>query len=323
MDIDFYKELIEKNYPRYFDGRDPEIHYGPMKELLARGGKRLRPILCMLTCDTLGGDLYDAIPTAIAIEFFHNFTLIHDDIQDNSLLRRGEPTLHIKYGIPLILNCGDGLYALSYQVLKDNENLLGVDKAWRIFCEMIDMNVLLVEGQAMDMEFKRDKDMDEDDVIELMRKKTGVLFGAAAGCGAIIADVTNEIKESIKCFWENIGIAFQIRDDILNLTGKEEDYGKKIGDDIAEGKPTLPLIHCLNNCNEDEREFIMDHLDHKYDYDKVKEVIDLFKKYGSIDYAEKIAEKILIDSYSAIEDISIQKKDDMLSFANYFIKRNK
>ncbi|BDC35511.1 MAG: polyprenyl synthetase family protein [Candidatus Methanoliparum thermophilum] len=323
MDIDFYKELIEDNYPKYFNGKEPEIHYGPMKELLARGGKRLRPILCMLTCDVFGGDVYNAIPTAIAIEFFHNFTLIHDDIQDNSLLRRGETTLHMKYGIPLVLNCGDGLYALSYQLLKDNEDLLGVNRAWRIFCEMIDMNVLLVEGQAMDIKFKRDKDLDEDGMIELMRKKTGVLFGAAAGCGAIIADVKNDVKESIVRFWENLGIVFQIRDDILNLTGKEEEYGKKIGDDIAEGKPTLILIHCLNNCNDDEREFIMNHLGLEYDYDKVKEVIDLFKKYGSINYAEKIAEKILTDSYAAIEDIDIPKKERMLSFANYFIKRNK
>jgi len=323
MEIDDYRRLIEENYPKYFERKEPEIHYGPMKELLMRGGKRLRPILCMLTCDTLGGDVYNAVPTAIAIEFFHNFTLIHDDIQDNSLLRRGKTTLHIKYGVPLILNCGDGLYALSYQVLKDNESLLGVEKAWRIFCDMIDMNVLLVEGQAMDMEFKRDKDMDEDGVIELMRKKTGVLFGAAARCGAIISDVTDDVKRAIGTFWENIGIAFQIRDDILNLTGKEEEYGKKIGDDIAEGKPTLPLIHCLKHCTSDEQKSIMAHLNTKYDYNKVKEVINLFKNYGSIEYAEKIAEKILTNSYADIENVSIQKKDDMLSFANYFIKRNR
>jgi Geranylgeranyl pyrophosphate synthase len=171
-----YKEMIDANYPKYLEGRRPISHYDPIKELLARGGKRLRPTLCMLSCDAFGGNVKSALPTAIAIEFFHNFTLVHDDIQDKSQLRRGEPTLHIKYGVPIVLNAGDGLYAISYQVLEDNEEILGIKKAWRIFKEMIDMNVLLVEGQAMDLGFSgtKEKEMSEDTFMELLRKKTGV-----------------------------------------------------------------------------------------------------------------------------------------------------
>jgi len=325
MSIKMYKEMIDANYPKYLEGRNPSSHYDPIKELLARGGKRLRPTLCMLSCDAFGGDVKDALPTAIAIEFFHNFTLVHDDIQDKSQLRRGEPTLHIKYGVPIVLNAGDGLYAISYQVLEDNEEILGIKKAWRIFKEMIDMNVLLVEGQAMDLGFSgtKEKEMSEDTFMELLRKKTGVLFKASARCGAIIADASEGDIDSIGSFWENVGIAFQIRDDILNVTGKEEEYGKKIGDDISEGKPTLLLIHCLKSCNTREKKIIMDNTSIPYDPDGVKKVIELYKRYGSIDYAERRAEECMRSSYDILDKISLQDKEEIRSFAEFFIERDK
>ncbi|VUT25209.1 MAG: Geranylgeranyl diphosphate synthase [Candidatus Methanolliviera sp. GoM_asphalt] len=340
MDIKMYKEMIDANYPKYLEGRNPSSHYDPIKELLARGGKRLRPTLCMLSCDAFGGDVKDALPTAIAIEFFHNFTLIHDDIQDKSQLRRGEPTLHIKYGVPIVLNAGDGLYAISYQVLEDNEEILGIKKAWRIFKEMIDMNVLLVEGQAIDLTFKREilknrrfsghgnlrfptEEMSEDTFMELIRKKTGVLFKASARCGAIIADASESDIDSIGNFWENVGIAFQIRDDILNVTGEEKEYGKNIGDDISEGKPTLLLIHCLKNCDAREKKIIMDNISVPYDPDGVKEVIELYRTYRSIEYAEERAEEYMRRSYNILNKISLRDKEEIRSFAEFFIERDK
>ncbi len=340
MDIKTYKEMIDANYPKYLEGRNPSSHYDPIKELMARGGKRLRPILCMLSCDTFGGDVKDALPTAIAIEFFHNFTLIHDDIQDESQLRRGEPTLHIKYGVPIVLNAGDGLYAISYQVLKDNEEILGIKKAWRIFKEMINMNVLLVEGQAIDLTFKREilknrrflergnlrfstEEMSEDTFMELIRKKTGVLFGASARCGAIIGGASESDINSIGSFWENVGIAFQIRDDILNVMGEEKEYGKNIGDDISEGKPTLSLIHCLKNCNAKEKKIIMDNTFVPYDLAKVRKVIELYKTYRSIEYAEERAEEYVRRSYEILDKISLQDKEEIRSFAKFFIKRDR
>ena len=315
--IDTYVNIFEYAYKKNLKGREPDTLYKPIIDLLGRGGKRLRPSLCLMACELVGCDIKKAMPTAICIEFFHNFSLAHDDIEDDSKLRRGEPALHIKYGLPIAVNVGDGLCALCYEALKENKRLLGVERAWKIFEEISELSVVLVEGQAMDFEFKERKKMSESEVIEMLRKKTAKLFAVSAKCGAIAGGASYETAEELGSAWENIGIAFQIRDDILNVTGEEEKYGKRIGEDIVEGKPTLLLIHCLKHCEAHEKEIIYKQ--------KIEEVVNLFRKYGSIKYSEEIARRYLRMGTDKIGKIEGKEeiKERMVTLAKYFVERER
>jgi len=334
LGIDAYVNIFEDAYKRNLDGRELDTLYKPIIDLLGRGGKRLRPSLCLMACELVGGDIKKAIPTAICIEFFHNFSLVHDDIEDDSELRRGEPALHIKYGVPIAVNAGDGLYALCYESLKENERLLGVERAWRIFKEIAGLSVVLVEGQAMDLEFKDRSEMRESEVIEMLGKKTAKLFAVSAKCGAIAGGASYEVAEELGSAWEDIGIAFQIRDDILNVVGEEGKYGKRIGEDIAEGKPSLLLINCLEQCELHEKEKIYKCF-HNYDKQEIEEVVNLFRKYGSIDYSEEIAMRYLREGTDKIRKIDIKGegegesksreeiKEKMVALAEYFVERER
>lgn len=322
--IDTHVTIFEDAYKKNLAGRVPDTLYKPIIDLLGRGGKRLRPSLCLMACELVGGDIKKAMPTAICIELFHNFSLAHDDIEDDSKLRRGKPALHIKYGLPIAVNAGDGLYALCYEALKDNGSLLGVERAWKIFEEIAELSVVLVEGQAMDLEFKERKEMSESEVIELLGKKTAELFAVSAKCGAIAGGASYETAEELGSAWEDIGIAFQIRDDILNVIGEEAKYGKRIGEDITEGKPTLLLIHCLEHCEAHEKEIIYNCF-YDYDKEKIEEVVDLFRRYESIEYSAEIARRYLRMGTDKIRKMEGKEeiKERMVTLAKYFVERER
>ncbi len=332
LGIETYVTIFEDEYKKSLEGREPDTLYKPIIDLLGRGGKRLRLSLCLMACELVGGEIEKALPTAIGIELFHNFSLAHDDIEDDSKLRRGEPALHVKYGVPIAVNAGDGLYALCYEALKENKGLLGVERAWKIFEEIAELCVVLAEGQAMDLAFKEGREMSESEVIETLRKKTAKLFAVSAKSGAIAGGAPYETAEDLGGAWEDIGIAFQIRDDILNVVGEEEKYGKRIGEDIAEGKPTLLLINCLEHCEAREKETIYECF-HNYDKAKIEAVVNLFKKYGSIDYSEEIAMQYLRRGTDKIRKMDIKGeaegkrgeeiKEKMVALAEYFVDRER
>jgi geranylgeranyl diphosphate synthase type I len=321
-DLSKYQDLFERSYLQYLTERSPELHYEIMIKLIERGGKRLRPILCMLSSKLVGGKPEDAIPVAVALEFFHNSTLLHDDIEDDSMLRRGKPTMHKIYGMPLALNAGDGLCGISYEILLRCRESLGLERSWKILSAFNKMNVILVEGQAMDISFRSDLDIDEVGVFELLRKKTGALFATSAYCGAIAGGADEKIASDLATMWENVGVAFQIQDDILNLTGEEEKYGKKIGDDISEGKPTLILIDALEKASESDKERIMASLNKPYDEKKIVDVIGMFEKTGAIQRARKVTDRYLKDAYSIADRFPRgEEHDQMVRLANYVVER--
>ncbi len=320
-----YVEMIERAWWERLKSREPSpTLYEPIKDILGRGGKRLRPCLCMLSCEFVGGDAADALPTALGIELFHNFSLVHDDIEDGSRLRRGQPTLHIKYGLPVAVNAGDALFALCFDVLCENERLLGVERAWRIFREIAALSVTLAEGQALDILFKQTMRMSVEDVIEILHKKTARLFAVSAKCGAIAGGAPDDITSKLGNAWEHIGIAFQIRDDVLNLKGSEEEYGKRIGEDIYEGKPTLIIVHCLARCNASERREIMKCLGN-YDKEAIENAIRIFEKHHSIEYAEKCAEKYLQEGLKILNKTegNAEMRQNMIALAEFFVERMK
>ena len=233
--------------------------YSIQKDYPLRGGKRFRPALLLLCAEWFGASYEDALPSAVALELFHNFALIHDDIEDSSLFRRGKPTLHHLHGIPLAINAGDSLFGMVYEILMSNRERFGDQKALDIISLFNQIFRATFEGQAYDIGWVANNHFPtRAEYFEMIRRKTGVYSGKGpCQLGALIADVPPDILEKIGDFGEALGIGFQIKDDVLNLeedAGELKEYGKERGGDIREGKRTLITIHMLENLNQTDSE---------------------------------------------------------------------
>ena len=255
-------EWIGKETMRCFpDGEPKEYLYDLMRDYPQRGGKRFRPALVLLCCELFGGDPQNALNSAVALELFHNFALIHDDIEDESLLRRGKPTLHLQHGIALALNSGDALLGLVHETLLNNNSRLSSSLSLQIHQHLNKVMRATFEGQALDIGWVAKRTFpDRAEYREMIARKTGWYSGRGpCQCGALIAGASEKEIETVGSFGEAIGIGFQVRDDLLNLTEKSENkapiagaggYGKERGGDIAEGKRTLITIELLERLAE-------------------------------------------------------------------------
>lgn len=252
------------------DACDDEINrlYGPdqrgsssLYELILdyplRGGKALRPALSIVTCLGLGGHLEAILPTAATLELYHNAFLIHDDIEDESLWRRGKPTLHIDHGVPIAVNVGDAMLSLSLQPLLDNVERIGLGPALRILRAVAHMTRQTVDGQALELEWVRSNawQLRDEDYLEMVELKTSwYSFITPLQAGAIAAGVGAEKLTPLEALGRHLGAAFQITDDLLNLRADPQDYGKEIGGDLWEGKRSLMLLHALRSAQPDDSE---------------------------------------------------------------------
>jgi geranylgeranyl diphosphate synthase type II len=222
--------------------------YELMLDYPLRGGKALRPALCIATCRALGGSVEAVLRTAAVLELYHNAFLIHDDVEDGSEKRRSEGTLHRLHGVPIAVNVGDGMLALTMEPLLDNIELLGLGRALRILRLVARMARESAEGQMMELEWVRNAQWmpsDRDYVRMVYKKTTWYTFLAPVLAGAIAAGADASVLRALARFATPLGVAFQIEDDVLNLAGREERYGKEIFGDLWEGKHTLVLIHAL------------------------------------------------------------------------------
>ncbi len=289
------------------DGLSPYLGV-PAGEYLERGGKGLRPAICLATCSAFGGDVEDALPSAAALELLHTAFLVHDDIEDDSELRRGKPTLHVTYGSALAINAGDGLAVLALGSLRQNERRLGRALAARIWSEFDFMARQTVDGQARELGWLRDGrvDLTPDDYLDLIMKKTcwyttllPLRVGALIGSGK---DVDLHLMLRFGFF---LGAAFQIRDDILNLTGSEGRYGKERLGDLREGKRTLMLIHLLAAATGPRRVRVEQYLalEPAERSNGVREdILDLMESHGSVAFAEEFARGIARSALVAFDD---------------------
>ncbi len=327
---------IEKILPRK---GTPQILYEGSWKYLEYGGKRWRPALLVLACKALNGKTEQAIPTAAALEIAHTFFLVHDDIEDYSNIRRGQPTLHVQYGIPHAINMGDFLFMKVYEALLSGKNLWGPEKTMKILGLFSEMFKETAEGQAMEIE-QRDKDLSEASFEwykTMSLKKTGFYSGGVpCSVGAVIAGGTEKQIEAMRKFGFGIGIAFQIQDDIINVTMAESDekvapgttggsVGKDFAGDLAEGKRTLMIVHLYEHANKKEREKLSKLIgNQKITLKEKRYIIDLMQKYGSIDYAKNYAKGILKKELNDLQK-HIPKSDGrskLEGLANFLVERN-
>ena len=282
------------------DGEPGQWLYAPMREYPSRPGKALRPALCMASARAFGANTSDVIGVAVAIELLHNAFLVHDDIADGSELRRGRPTLAAEYGMPAALNAGDGLAIVAGQVLRRATRVLDRDLADLVWVEFDTMAMRTLEGQALEVGWQWDnvEDLGPSDYLELIMHKTcwyttihPLRVGAILGSGGT-ADLSHLVR-----FGFHFGAAFQIRDDLLNLIGDEQSYGKEILGDLYEGKRTLTLMHLLSEAGGEDRALLSDYLRRSRadrTDDMVRTVRALMDDYGSIDFTREYAEGILL-----------------------------
>lgn len=280
--------------------------YGMLLPYILRGGKRMRPILAVLCCKAAGGDTDKIIKPSGIIEMFHNFTLIHDDIADDSKFRRGEPTLHISHGIPIALNSGDALYTLLWKELVNLDMEQG-DLRWleqRYAKTFKDV----AEGQGIELAWEREKrfDISEQSYLSMISGKTSSLLGLSCETGAFIGGADEDMRTRMRHFGIKIGAAFQIQDDILNVTGDFSKYKKEIGGDITEGKRTLMVIDCLKKSAKSDADRIMKILQsHSARKEDIDYVIKCFEGSGSIEFARNKASALVQeakDQIAGLED---------------------
>ena len=295
-DLARYGALVTDDLCRRFTtAAHPSYLAAPMSDYPSRRGKALRPSICLATCEAFGGTLDDALPSAVAIELLHNAFLIHDDIEDASLLRRGEPTLHRRYGTPLALNAGDGLALQAMATLRENIDRHGPRLAERIMMEFDFMSQQTVAGQAIELGWCRDNyvDLGPDDYLELIMKKTcWYTTVLPLRVGALLGSRGGAALDPMIEFGFHLGAAFQIRDDVLNLVGDPDVYGKEALGDLLEGKRTLMLIHLLASADPADRRWLVAYLGREPSErrtEDVDRVLELMVSYGSIAFASEFA----------------------------------
>ena len=339
-------ELIEKYIPRKFSRKTilfevnpPRYAYNlealnkaiaePIWEFLDRGGKRWRPSLFLLICEALGKNLEEFTDFAIIPEVIHNGTLMIDDIEDASEMRRGKPCTYKIFGLDIAINAGNAMYYLPLLPLIKNREKISKEKLNMVYEIYVKEMINLSLGQAMDIAWHRglanaDK-ISEKDYLQMCAYKTGTLARMSAKIAAVLAGANQELTEKLGRFAESIGVAFQMQDDILDLTGEE--FAKKKGgrgQDITEGKRTLIVIHTLKVASAEDRNRLIEILNMHTTNQKLRdEAIKIMEKYGSIDYVKNFARKIVEESWRDVEKLlpESEAKEKLNAFAKFLIER--
>jgi geranylgeranyl diphosphate synthase, type II len=300
----------------------PSELYEPVNYILNLGGKRVRPLLVLMGADLFDNNIEKALPAAFAVEIFHNFTLLHDDIMDEAPLRRGKPTVHARYGTNTGILSGDVMLIQAYHFLNKIENNDLKSKLFTIFNKMA---IEVCEGQQYDMNFERRDDVTLDEYIRMIELKTSVLIAAAFQMGALIGGASDEDGFQLYEFGRNFGIAFQIQDDILDSFGDPEKFGKKVGGDIIQNKKTYLVLQSYQLANDAQRidlERLMT-TPTKNETVKIDAVRDIFQQLDVLNYAQTAMYQFLEKSFNALDStpLSIERKNELKEWANDLMLR--
>ena len=320
--ISDYQDIVTTHFKFLAFKKEPNNLYEPIRYILSLGGKRLRPVLTLMTCEVFDVDCKKGLDAATAVEVFHNFSLIHDDIMDDAPLRRGNETVHEKWNINTGILSGDAMLILAYQYFEEYEPAV-----FRELAKLFSKTALEVcEGQQYDVDFETRDDVTISEYLKMIEYKTAVLVGAAMKMGAFVAQTSNENADSIYDFGLNLGIAFQLQDDYLDAFGNPETFGKQVGGDIIENKKTYLYLKAMEFASESEKGQLL-HLfsiQPSDNTDKINSVKDIFNQTGASAATQKAIEEYTLKALETLEKMNIgtDKKEILKSFAKNLMSRN-
>jgi len=316
-----YQELINKNLNEELIGNSPENLYAPIKYVLKIGGKRLRSALCLMACEMFSGDYQQAIKPALALEIFHNFTLLHDDIMDDAPVRRNKTTVHKKWDSNIALLSGDAMSIIAYKYIAQTP--VQLNQCLEVFN---DTALKICEGQQLDMDFENNINVTIKDYIYMISLKTAVFIACSLKIGAIIGGANAKDSQLIYDAGYNIGLAFQLQDDLLDTYGEKNKFGKQIGGDIISNKKTFLLINALQSANKQQHEELISQLSIKNSdpNEKIKTFIDIYNNLNVKDETLNQINNYLELAITDINDISINSnsKERLYQFVDYIRNRN-
>ncbi|VVB88385.1 Geranylfarnesyl diphosphate synthase [uncultured archaeon] len=308
-------KMVNESIPRFLTITPPDEMYLAMHHLLDAGGKRLRPSALLVAAEAVGGEPEDVIPAALAIELIHNVCLIHDDIIDGADMRRGYPTVHKIWGVSGGILAGDALYSKAFEILSYAKS--GPSQIVESMQILSKTCIDLCEGQWMDIDFQKRNDVTESEYLQMVEKKTAVLFAAGLKIGAVLSNASREEAQALWDFGCLAGVGFQIYDDVIDLIASEGILGKPEGMDIIEGKRTLIVIHALSKGVTIDA-FGKKDLTRK----EISGAIKILKETGSIDYALNVASSFIEAGKSALGILpDSEAKKILVGFADYMIER--
>jgi geranylgeranyl diphosphate synthase type II len=309
----FSVHFSQKHFPA-----EPATLYAPNEYFLKAGGKRIRPVLCLM-----GNELFDEIKPdawemATAIELFHNFTLIHDDIMDNAPLRRGMETIHKKYGQNTAILAGDVMLIAAYELM-NNVSLTVIRQVQNLFNTTAKE---VCEGQQYDMDFEKQESVSFDQYLRMIELKTSVLLAASLKMGAILGGAGQRNQELVYEFGRKLGLAFQVQDDYLDAFGDPGKFGKQVGGDIVANKKTFLLIHALETASAFQKKELKK-LMQENSADKVKKVAQIFKDCKADEWALQLKNKFSDEAFQHLEDIAVlsKRKEPLQELAGFLVKR--
>ena len=320
--IEKYQEDFLKYLKDFNINKDPKQLYTPINYILELGGKRLRPMLTLMTADMFGEGYDKAMNAALSVEMFHNFSLIHDDIMDDAPLRRGQQTVHEKWDVNTGILSGDAMLILAYQLLESYEPSIFVPLA-----QLFSKTALEVcEGQQYDVDFETRNDVSIEAYLKMIEYKTAVLVGAAMKMGAIIAKASDEDQQRIYDYGRLLGIAFQLQDDYLDAFGDPETFGKQVGGDIIENKKTYLYLKALEALDDDSRDQLTQLYSAKSSAnldEKVQTVKSLFTNSGAKQLTQDAVELYTEKAFEVLDSIEIdnEKKEALRQFGQYLMTR--
>jgi geranylgeranyl diphosphate synthase type II len=300
------QELVAKKIDGFCHKNGEDTLFQPIEYILQLGGKRMRPVMSMMAANLFSDDIEQAIYPAIAVEIFHNFTLMHDDIMDNSPLRRGQATVHNKWNANTAILSGDTMLVQSYQLLIKT-------RPEKISDVMQLFNRTAIEvclGQQRDMEFEQRSEVSVDEYLDMIRLKTSVLVGGAMQIGAIISDASERDQQLIYDFGESLGMAFQLHDDLLDVFGDKAQTGKQIGGDIIADKKTFLLIRAFEQAGEEELAILTKYIGNRShaDSEKVEAIKNVYLRLGLKEELLELAATYFQRAMKALDQISVDAK---------------
>ena len=298
-------ELFTSNINEAEYGENPKELYEPINYMMQLGGKRLRPILSLLACNLFSQNVEKALHAAHAIEVFHNFTLVHDDIMDNAPLRRGKETVYKKWNMPIAILSGDLMMIKATQLLCKTE-FADIKELLEVFNKTA---IEVCEGQQIDMNFETQKNVSHEEYLEMIKLKTAVLLGCSLQIGALIGGASKADAQHLYDFGINIGLAFQIQDDILDSFGDGSITGKQVGGDIVSNKKTLLLIELLETVHKDDKILLEKAMGNEHQEKKISEIISLYNKYMIQQFAESKKQMYLDLAFKHLKEVNVDEQN--------------